>query len=122
MYSGDEDQLAFILAHELSHYLCEHGSEERTFQGIFSILQLIVLATVDPTGLLSLGTELPVFKSLFELAIRLPMARGHETEADSLGLQLVARSCRDPMQESEPHSTLSELVIEVVALLRNIQP
>mgnify|MGYP001209806810 CR=1 FL=1 len=122
MYSGDEDQLAFILAHELSHYLCEHGSEERTFQGIFSILQLIVLATVDPTGLLSLGTELPVFKSLFELAIRLPMARGHETEADSLGLQLVARSCRDPMQESEPHSTLSELVIEAVALLRNIQP
>ena len=122
MYSGDEDQLAFILAHELSHYLCEHGSEERTLQGIFSLLQLIALATVDPTGLLSLGTELPVFKSLFELAIRLPMARGHETEADSLGLQLVARSCRDPMQESEPHSTLSELVIEAVALLRNIQP
>ena len=43
-------QTAFIIGHELGHYLADHGGETRTLTSISSALQIVVLAAVDPTG------------------------------------------------------------------------
>ena len=34
-FQGREDELAFIMAHELGHYLSDHGGSERAMQGAF---------------------------------------------------------------------------------------
>ena len=40
---------------------------------------------------------------------RVPQSRQHEHEADELGLQLVARTCRDPKKAATAHQRLMEL-------------
>ena len=102
-----EDELSFIIGHELSHYLHDHGSEARKLGGLFSALSLVLLATADPTGILSAALELPVAASLFSLVVVLPMSREAEREADALGLELLARTCRSPDGALRAHERLA---------------
>jgi Zn-dependent protease with chaperone function len=103
----NDDELCFILAHEMAHYLCQHGTRERNLQGLFSALQIVILASADPTGLLSMALELPVFAGLFAFAVLLPASRQAESEADALGLRLVARTCRSPERAIRAHERLA---------------
>eukprot|EP00316_Scyphosphaera_apsteinii_P006003 CAMPEP_0119322298 /NCGR_PEP_ID=MMETSP1333-20130426/57768_1 /TAXON_ID=418940 /ORGANISM="Scyphosphaera apsteinii, Strain RCC1455" /LENGTH=277 /DNA_ID=CAMNT_0007329489 /DNA_START=211 /DNA_END=1044 /DNA_ORIENTATION=+ len=105
----DNNQLSFIIGHELSHYLCAHGTAEQNVAGFFSVLQILVLAACDPTGLLSVGLELPLFSTLLHYMVAMPMSRRHEREADGLGLMLVARACRDPRSAIVAHETLASI-------------
>lgn len=107
MFEGKNEQLAFILGHELSHYLLEHGSSDTALQGAMSIMQLIVLVTVDPTGVLALLAEVGMVGRLLSVAFELPSSRQHESEADRLGLQLCARSCYDPRLAIKAHEQLA---------------
>ncbi len=101
-------QLSFVLGHELSHHLLEHNEQSRNLQRGFSLLQLLVLATVDPTGLVSfVAVELGAMGALLSVAFALPSSRTHESEADALALQLVVRSCRDPAAAIGAHETLA---------------
>ena len=52
--------------------------------------------------------ELGAVGTLFSYGITLPSSRGHESEADTLGLQLVVRACRDPQLAIKAHATLAE--------------
>lgn len=100
-------QLSFILGHELSHHLLEHNEQARNLQRGFSLLQLLVMATVDPTGLVSfLAVELGAMSALLSVTMALPSSRSHESEADALALQLVVRACRDPAVAIQAHETL----------------
>ena len=108
-FDKNEDQLAFILGHELGHYILEHGQQSRDFGTALSILQLAVLGSVDPTGFLSAAIEFGAFTYGVNLAAVLPQSRQHEHEADQLGLQLVARTCRDPKKAAKAHERLMEL-------------
>ena len=101
-------QLAFVLGHEFSHYLLDHGSEQATLQGALSVLQLVVLSSVDPTGFLSLFFEVGLGRRLLDLAA-FRQSRTHETDADELGLQLAARSCHEPRLAAKAHATLEAL-------------
>jgi len=105
----NEEELSFIIAHELSHYLCEHGSTRRGLHGIFSVMQILLLSTVDPTGLFSLLFELPFASALFSAAVSSPLSRQHERDADALGLTLVARACRDPSKAIRAHEQLAAI-------------
>jgi len=101
-------QLSFILGHELSHHLLEHNEQARALQRGFSVFQLLVLATVDPTGLVSFAAiELGALSSVLSIAFALPSSRGHESEADALALRLVTRACHDPAEAIQAHATLS---------------
>ena len=72
-FDRDENQLAFILGHELSHYLLDHGKQGAQLQGALSLLQLVVLASVDPTELLTLTLTLtPTLTLILTLTLSLP--------------------------------------------------
>ena len=107
---GSPAQLSFVLGHELSHHILEHNEQARDLQRGFSLLQLLVLATVDPTGLLSfVAVELGALGALLSIGVALPSSRTHESEADALALQLVVRSCRDPAAAIQALAALAEL-------------
>lgn len=103
---GSPPQLAFILGHELSHQLLEHNEKAQTLQAGLSLLQLLVLAAVDPTGLVSLALEVGALGSLLSLTLALPSSRAHESEADAFSLQLVVRACRSPTEAVRVQETL----------------
>lgn len=90
------DQLAAVIGHEIAHVIARHGNE-RVSQGMVAELGLGVIDVMvgDPEseehqqmmGLLGLGTQ---------VGILLPFGRGHESEADLMGLDAMAQAGFDP--------------------------
>ncbi|QID19818.1 M48 family metallopeptidase [Nitrogeniibacter mangrovi] len=98
-------EIAVVMGHEIAHALREH-SRERASQQMVTNIGLSVLSAA--VGLGQGGADLmgAVAKVTFEL----PNSRLHETEADSLGVELAARAGYDPRaavglwQKMEQHS------------------
>ena len=96
-YTKDETGLAVVMGHEVAHAVAKHGNERMT-QGIGLSLATVALA-------ISLNDQDPTTRNLFlsafgagaQVGIMLPFSRYQETEADRLGLQLMARAGYDPI-------------------------
>ncbi|WP_348672390.1 M48 family metallopeptidase [uncultured Abyssibacter sp.] len=91
----NQDQLATVIGHEVAHVLANHANERVSTSYIASAgLQLAQVAAGEPTpakqqlfGLLGLGAQVGVL---------LPFSRTQESEADLLGLDLMAKAGFDP--------------------------
>ncbi len=84
-------EIAAVMGHEIAHALREHSRERASRQMVTSIGLSVLSAAV---GLGQGGADLmgAVAKVTFEL----PNSRLHETEADSVGVELAARAGYDP--------------------------
>ena len=93
----DDDELAVVLAHEIAHVVARH-SAEKVSTGMVSMLLKITLALA--TGIQG-ATD-----AIVDVGMNLPFSRRAETEADSIGLQLMARGALRPADtlSMEPHS------------------
>ena len=96
-----DDQLAAVIGHEVGHVLARHGAERMTQQQLAQYGRLAVgvaIGDLDPAtqsavlGALGLGAQFGVL---------MPFSRKHETEADRIGLILMARACYDPRAARE---------------------
>lgn len=81
-----EDELAAVLAHEAAHVLARHTAEQL---GRVSMLSVVSIVT-------NLFLGIPVSPNLLLLAFGLPHSRAAESEADAIGIRLLARCCYDP--------------------------
>jgi predicted Zn-dependent protease len=96
--AGDETGLAVVLGHEIAHAIAKHGNE-RMSQGLLVQLGGIGLAA-------ALGSQPGVATNVFlsaygagaQLGFLLPYSRVHESEADRIGLVLMAKAGYDPRQ------------------------
>lgn len=87
-----DDELAMVLAHELSHSLLEHGGEDdMTFHSILLMLQLVFITLIDPVGfyVFALDYGANYIRQIFEASY----SREHETEADVFGLRISSNAC-----------------------------
>lgn len=83
-----QDQLAAVIGHEVAHVLAGHSAERVSQQYAAQLGVGVAQATTGVSGqLLSLGAQ------AFFL---LPYSRIHETEADLLGMDLMAKAGFDP--------------------------
>ncbi len=96
VYSGllkvaaTQDQLAAVVGHEVSHVLAGHSAERYSETVASQIGGVVVQATTGVNGdLVGMATQ---------AFILLPFSRAHETEADLLGLDLMAAAGFDPRQ------------------------
>lgn len=93
----NQDQLATVLAHEVAHVLARHTNERVSQQLALSQGLNVLQAIASPTsatgqslmGLLGVGAQ---------YGILLPYNRLQESEADLLGLDLMAKAGFDPRQ------------------------
>ncbi len=94
----NEDGLAVIMGHEIGHALAHHGAERMAQQN----MQRIVGAGVSvSSGGMDYGAQravMGVFGGISQYGFALPFSRKHESEADEIGLYLVARACYDPRE------------------------
>ena len=97
--TDNQDQLAAVIGHEVAHVLADHGnarvSANYAAQAGVALATIIGTATIDDPnkrqllGLLGVGAQ---------VGLLLPYGRSQETEADILGLDLMAKAGFDPRQ------------------------
>ncbi|SMQ48942.1 unnamed protein product [Zymoseptoria tritici ST99CH_3D1] len=83
-----EDGLAAVLGHEIAHNVAHHAAERMSRS--FIILPFAVI------GSLIVGLDVGIGNGLAKLAFELPGSRKEESEADYIGLLMMAQACFDP--------------------------
>lgn len=84
----DENGLAAVLGHEIGHNVAHHVAERMSRAGPLALL--INLAAIVTQ------TDASIGNAVAQLAVELPNGRTQETEADHIGLLMMAESCYDP--------------------------
>ena len=94
--SKDEAGLAAIMGHEVSHALANHG-QQRMSAGMVQ-----QLGAVAGNVVIKDQATLNIFNQAYgigsEVGLMLPFSRSHETEADEIGLYLMAIAGYEPME------------------------
>ena len=86
-----DDELAQVMAHEISHALAKHTAEKMSMQMATAVGVAVVGIASDNTGIALTGAALTAM-----LAVNLPNSRAAEKEADRIGIELAARAGFDP--------------------------
>jgi Zn-dependent protease with chaperone function len=83
-----DDELATVLGHEIAHNYCHHAAENVSRSLL--IMAGVIVATIIMQG----GFDLS--RIFADLALNLPNSRTMESEADQVGLSLMAAACFNP--------------------------
>lgn len=92
----DESGMATVLGHEIAHAVARHGGERMTEAMLIQTGGELLSATLvnsDPRWKAIAGLAYGVTA---EVGVALPHSRGHESEADHIGLRYMARAGYDP--------------------------
>lgn len=95
--TANQDQLATVIGHEIAHVLARHSNErlsqETAVKGGLAVTQAVAApqSTLGQAGMAMLGLGA-------QYGILMPYSRLHESEADSMGLDLMAKAGFNPRQ------------------------
>ncbi|HSL51048.1 MAG TPA: M48 family metallopeptidase [Candidatus Deferrimicrobiaceae bacterium] len=91
----DEPGLAAVLGHEIAHVLARHGGERLSQQmGVQTVTQLLAgMASSNPATVQLVSAALGAGA---QVGVLLPWGRAQESEADHVGLILMAKAGYDP--------------------------
>jgi len=90
----NQDQLATVIGHEVAHVLAQHANERVSQQAVAGTLMQVAGSTLDPRLVAALGVGTQV-------GVLLPFSRTQESEADLLGLDLMASAGFDPRESTK---------------------
>jgi Zn-dependent protease with chaperone function len=75
-----KDFLAAVLAHECGHAVGRHSAEKLSWLPFFAFVALLRHSS-------------PIIGNMVDLGLRLPLSRMMESEADAIGMSIMAQSC-----------------------------
>ncbi len=96
----NQSQLAAVLGHEVAHVLAGHANERISANFATQTAMVLASAASDPNNP-SHGQLLAMLGMGAQVGILLPYSRTHESEADLLGLDLMAKAGFDPRESVE---------------------
>lgn len=90
------DQLAAVIGHEIAHVIAGHSNERVSQQQVAGIGMTVAQVIVGggPAG----GAMMSALGAGAQYGVLLPFSRTHESEADLVGLDYMARAGFDPRQ------------------------
>ncbi len=97
----DETGLSVVLSHEIGHAIARHGAERLSTQELVQIGEIgliVALGAKDPQTIKAIDTAYGVGTGV---GVLLPFSRQHESEADHIGLILMAKAGYDPQTAVE---------------------
>jgi predicted Zn-dependent protease len=94
----NQHQLAAVIGHEIGHVIAEHGNERMSSSALIGAgmkvtNQLLKTNEIASSNMIMAGLGLGV-----QVGVQLPFGRTHESEADLIGLGLMAKAGFDPQQ------------------------
>lgn len=91
--------LAAVVAHEIGHALARHSNERASHGALVDLLGSQVEKRV--AGSTNFNAWMTVFGATTALGILLPYSRTQESEADEIGIMMMARAGYDPAEASK---------------------
>jgi predicted Zn-dependent protease len=103
----DEPGLAAVLGHEIAHVLARHGGERLSQQmGVQTVTQLLAgMASSNPATVQLVAAALGAGA---QVGVLLPWGRAQESEADHVGLILMAKAGYDPRAARDLWTRMAE--------------
>ena len=99
-YAVNQHQVAAVMGHELAHVVAQHGNE-RVSDQLAAQAGLAIAASALGTSSTSDDNKALVLAGLglgVQYGVILPFSRTHESEADLIGVELMAESGFDPRE------------------------
>lgn len=116
----NQDQLAAVIGHEVGHVLAQHGNERMSISFASQTGQQLMGAMLENNqqkslimGAMGLGMQ---------FGVQLPYSRSHESEADIMGLDFMARAGFDPRESVQLWKNMSKQSKEAPAELLSTHP
>ena len=105
----DEAGMAFVMGHEVSHALLRHGGERMSQQMAAGTVGTLLAAGVGGRDPETQQMVMGAFGAATSVGVLLPFSRKHESEADALGLTLMARAGYDPRASVETWKRMGQM-------------
>lgn len=91
-----DEGLATVMGHEIAHVLANHGNE-RMSQGLLAEIGAVSLSAATANSAeMTRALFMQSYGAAAQFGLLLPYSRLHESEADRIGLTLMARAGYDP--------------------------
>jgi metalloendopeptidase OMA1, mitochondrial len=97
-YTKNENGLAFVIAHEVSHAIARHGGERMSHQLLVQLGEQglnLAIANKSPAAVQAIDQG---YGLASQVGVLLPFSRTQEYEADQIGLILMAEAGYDPRE------------------------
>ena len=92
----NQDQLATVIGHEIAHVLAHHANERASTESATQLGMSVVGTALGSQGVTGSDQLMAAMGMGAQYGILLPFSRSHESEADTIGLQLMADAGFDP--------------------------
>ena len=94
----NEAGLAVVMGHEVAHVLARHGGERMSQQSAVNSVKTVVSYAMRNKEQVQKDMWLQAYGMATEYGVVLPYSRKHESEADHIGLMLMADAGYDPAE------------------------
>jgi predicted Zn-dependent protease len=104
-----EGGLAAVMGHEIGHALARHGAERMAQDQLVKIGQMAAAVSLSDMDWRKRAQVMALLGAGAQVGIMLPYSRSHESEADHIGLLLMARAGYNPIEAVEFWERMSKL-------------
>ncbi|WP_239480486.1 M48 family metallopeptidase [Parashewanella hymeniacidonis] len=97
----NQDQLAAVIGHEVGHVIAEHGNERMSNSALVGVGLQVADTALKSQDVKQSKVIMSALGVGSQVAVTLPFSRIQETEADQIGLELMAKAGFNPKQSVE---------------------
>jgi beta-barrel assembly-enhancing protease len=105
--ANNEGEMAGVMAHEISHVALRHATAQATQQSN-PLNQILGIGAILGGAILGGQTGAAIGQTLYAGLLVLPYSREYETQADTLGAQIMARAGYDPRDLANMFKTIEK--------------